>query len=198
MKNSTIIATSLGGVAAFAVGLAIIITTQQPAIQPATVQPAPTTSQTASTPTEQLNPSSDEQIDELLTYLIEEEKLAHDVYVALGEMWGSPIFSNISGSESQHQSQVEALLVNYGITDPRSAEPGVYVNDELQSLYDSLVETGSQSFSGAIEAGIIIEETDIRDLQIAIDQIDNADIDAVLTSLLNASENHLAAFSRQR
>jgi hypothetical protein len=60
------------------------------------------------------------------------------------------------------------------------------------------VETGSQSISGAIEAGIIIEETDIRDLQIAIDQIDNADIDAVLTSLLNASENHLAAFSRQR
>jgi hypothetical protein len=57
---------------------------------------------------------------------------------------------------------------------------------------------GSQSASGAIEAGILIEETDIRDLQVAIDQIDNADVDAVLTSLLKASENHLAAFSRQR
>jgi hypothetical protein len=57
---------------------------------------------------------------------------------------------------------------------------------------------GSQSASGAIEAGILIEETDIRDLQVAIDQIDNADVDAVLTRLLNASENHLAAFSRQR
>jgi hypothetical protein len=198
MKISTIIATSLGGVAAFAVGLAIVVTSQQSALQSATIQPAPATSQSASVPTEEVTTSSDEQIDELLTYLIEEEKLAHDVYVALGEMWGTQIFSNISESESQHQSQVETLLVSHGIIDPRSAEPGVFVNDELQSLYDSLIEMGSQSASGAIEAGILIEETDIRDLQIAIDQIDNADIDAVLNSLLNASENHLAAFSRQR
>lgn len=197
MKNSTIIATSLGGLAAFAVGLAIVVTTQQPALQLATIQPAPATSQSATAPSEDLNTASGEQIGELLTYLIEEEKLAHDVYVALGEMWGTQIFSNISESESQHQSQVEALLVNYGITDPRSEEPGVFVNVELQSLYDSLMEMGSQSTSGAIEVGILIEETDIRDLQIAIDQIDNAEIDAVLTSLLNASENHLAAFSRQ-
>jgi hypothetical protein len=198
VKNSTIIATSLGGVAAFAVGLAIIVTSQQSALQSATIQPAPATSQSASVPTEEVTTSSDQQIDELLTYLIEEEKLAHDVYVALGEMWGTQIFSNISESESQHQSQVETLLVSYGITDPRSVEPGVFVNDELQSLYDSLIEMGSQSASGAIEAGILIEETDIRDLQVAIDQIDNADVDAVLTSLLKASENHLAAFSRQR
>ena len=198
MKNSTIIATSLGGVAALAVGLAIVVTSQQSSLQSATIQPAPATSQSATVPPADVTTSSDEQIDELLTYLIEEEKLAHDVYVALGEMWGTQIFSNISESESQHQSQVEALLVSYGITDPRSVEQGVFVNDELQSLYDSLIEMGSQSASGAIEAGILVEETDIRDLQVAIDQIDNADVDAVLTRLLNASENHLAAFSRQR
>jgi hypothetical protein len=198
MKKSTIIATSLGGVAAFAVGLAIVVTSQQSSLQSATIQPAPATSQSATVPPADVTTSSDEQIDELLTYLIEEEKLAHDVYVALGEMWGTQIFSNISQSESQHQSQVEALLVSYGITDPRSVEPGVFVNDELQLLYDSLIKMGSQSASGAIEAGILIEETDIRDLQVAIDQIDNADVDAVLTRLLNASENHLAAFSRQR
>jgi hypothetical protein len=133
-----------------------------------------------------------------LAYLIEEEKLAHDVYTVLGEMWGSKTMMNIVNSEDTHESQVLAVLANYGFADPRSSEVGVFVNAKLQDLYDTLIAQGSQSERAAMEVGVIIEETDIRDLQIAIDQIDNADIDAVLTSLLNASENHLAAFSRQR
>lgn len=134
---------------------------------------------------------------ELLAYLVEEEKLAHDVYVALGDIWGDRVFTNISNSESTHQDQVASLLVAYGIDDPRSSEPGVFVNDELQALYDALIEKGSQSRTDAMEVGVLIEETDITDLQVAIDTIDDATIDSTLERLLNASYNHLDAFTRQ-
>lgn len=197
MKSSTIIATSLGGVAAFAVGLALVVTAQQPAIESATFTTAPETTQSAPATTPMPAETTDAQIESLLVYLIEEEKLAHDVYTALADTWGSRVFTNISESESQHQSQVESLLVQFGIDNPRSSTLGVFVNDELQALYDSLLEQGSRSIGDAMDVGILIEETDIRDLQIAIDEIDNSDIDVVLTRLLNASENHLAAFSRQ-
>ncbi len=137
------------------------------------------------------------QTTELLTYLVEEEKLAHDVYVALGDIWGDRVFTNISNSEASHQDQVASLLVAYGIDDPRSSQPGVFSNDDLQALYDTLIEQGSQSRTAAMEVGILIEETDITDLQVAIDSIDDATIDTTLERLLNASYNHLDAFTRQ-
>ena len=148
-----------------------------------------------SAPAVEADPMTD--VTELLTYLVEEEKLAHDVYVALGDIWGDRVFTNISNSESTHQDQVASLLVAYDIDDPRSSDPGVFVNDELQALYDALIEQGSQSRIDAMEVGVLIEETDITDLQVAIDTIDDATIDATLERLLNASYNHLDAFTRQ-
>ena len=134
---------------------------------------------------------------ELLTYLVEEEKLAHDVYTALGDQWGDRVFSNISRSESRHQDQVAGLLEVYGITDPRSTEAGVFVNEELQKLFDSLIAQGSTSRTSAMEVGVLIEQTDIADLTDAMAASDDALIDSTLAKLLDASHNHLNAFSRQ-
>ena len=39
-----------------------------------------------------------------LIFLREEEKLARDVYLALYDAWGTPIFLNISSSEQKHTS----------------------------------------------------------------------------------------------
>ena len=39
-----------------------------------------------------------------LVFLMEEKRLAHDVYVTLGEEWGTGIFANIAGSETTHLS----------------------------------------------------------------------------------------------
>ena len=41
-----------------------------------------------------------------LLYLIEEEKLAHDVYTVLGDLWGGNVFVNIAASEISHQDAV--------------------------------------------------------------------------------------------
>lgn len=223
MKNTTLVASTLGGVVALAVGTAIVITATVPNGGPdAAPLPAPAASMplepdatveptddipidstnepkpsSSSSSTDSAGAGSAADIETLLSYLIEEEKLAHDVYVALSDEWGTRIFSNISESESQHQSQVASLLVSYDIDDPRNAQAGLFVNDELQALYDSLMAKGMQSAQDAVEVGILIEETDIRDLQIAIDDIDDSAIDSVLERLLAASRNHLAAFTRQ-
>lgn len=136
-------------------------------------------------------------INDTLVYLAEEEKLAHDVYQVLGDLWGGQIFEKIQSSELSHQDQVSTLLATYAISDPRSSELGVFTNPELQSLYDQLIAQGSQSATEAYNVGVLIEQTDIADLQESIALTQDPTILSVLEKLKAASENHLRAFSRQ-
>jgi hypothetical protein len=129
-----------------------------------------------------------------LTYMREEEKLAHDVYVTLYAQWGLPVFQNISGSEQTHTEAVKTLLDRYGLADPATGGVGVFTNPELQALYNDLTARGSKSLGEALKVGAAIEEIDILDLQARLAQTDNADIQQVFNSLLNGSYNHLRAF----
>jgi hypothetical protein len=133
---------------------------------------------------------------EALVYMREEEKLAHDVYVALYTEWGLPIFQNISQSEQTHTESVKTLLERYGVTDPASETAGVFNNPDLQTLYNELVARGSHSLDEALQVGVDIEELDIRDLQERLSQVDNTDIQQVFNNLLQGSNNHLDAFTR--
>ena len=45
-----------------------------------------------------------------LQFIREEEKLAHDVYVALYAKWNLQIFSNIAASEQKHTDSILTLL----------------------------------------------------------------------------------------
>lgn len=160
---------------------------------PATTNAAPTTVEAPEVVTQPALSTT----DELLIYLIEEEKLAHDVYTVLGDMWGSNVFTNILASETQHQEQVLSLLTAYGLSDPRSTELGVFTNPDLQALYDQLIAQGSTSVTDAYKVGVLIEETDIADLSEAMSTTSDQTILSTLQSLLSASENHLAAFQRK-
>jgi len=133
-----------------------------------------------------------------LTYIREEEKLARDVYLYFGEMWGSRIFTNIAGSEQTHMDAIKKLLEKYGIADPAAdTEVGEFINQELQALYDELIETGSRSVVDALNVGGLIEETDISDLQAASAVSTHKDIVKVYNNLLAGSLNHLAAFNSE-
>lgn len=138
-----------------------------------------------------------DQQAELLQFLIEEEKLAHDVYLSLSELWGSKVFSNILQSEIGHQGQVLTLLAARSIDDPRASEVGVFVNEGLQKLYDELLAKGSKSMTDAFEVGVAIEELDIADITRMLGQTLDSDVIATLERLRSASENHLRAFNRQ-
>ncbi|ACS90227.1 MAG TPA: DUF2202 domain-containing protein [Thermococcaceae archaeon] len=140
---------------------------------------------------------SQEEIDGLL-YMVEEEKLARDVYLTLYEQWSLPVFGNIAESEGTHMNAVLSLIEKYNLTAPDTLDQvGVFQNEELQALYDQLVEMGSASLEEALKVGALIEETDIKDLEDWIVQTDNEDIKTVYTNLMAGSENHLRAFVGQ-
>jgi hypothetical protein len=141
--------------------------------------------------------SSTDETVELLNYLIEEEKLAHDVYTVMYDLYGSKVFGNILESESTHQDQVLGLLDAYGVEDPRSSELGVFNDPELQALYDQLIEMGSQSAQDAYQVGVLIEEKDIADITTQLATASDPDVVSVLEKLRSGSENHLRAFNRQ-
>ena len=133
-----------------------------------------------------------------LQYMVAEEKLAHDVYVTLGEEYGVRVFSNIARSETQHQSSVAKLLDLYGIKNPTlNDKVGVFDDPKLQNLYDDLIAKGMLSLQDALEVGVLVEKTDIADLKEILAGNEPAEVDRVLTQLLKASYNHLAAFERQ-
>ncbi len=130
-----------------------------------------------------------------LVFMREEEKLARDVYMVLGEVWGNTIFFNIASSEQRHMDSILNLLNKYKIADPAAnKEVGEFTNIELQNLYDSLIEQGNESALAALMVGGIIEETDIEDIKAALLQTKKQDIKNVLTNLLNGSYNHLRSF----
>jgi len=134
-----------------------------------------------------------------LKFMREEEKLAHDVYIALYALYGNDdIFYRISLSETTHTEAILALLVKYGIPDPAAGKPaGVFEDPALQALYDTLIAMGSASQIAALKVGALIEETDIRDINARKAVTDEADILTVYNSLLCGSQDHLRAFNSQ-
>ena len=136
---------------------------------------------------------SDAEVEGLL-YMHEEEKLAHDVYRALYEVWGLNVFANIADSEATHVAAVAELLDHYGVTPVAAPEAGVYTDPTLQELYGQLVDSGTQSLEDALRVGGAIEEIDILDLREYVAETDRADIQRVYENLTRGSENHLRAF----
>lgn len=134
---------------------------------------------------------------EQLLYLIEEEKLAHDVYTVMYQKYGARVFGNILSSEESHQAQVLTLLEARNIADPRSQSIGVFQNQELQSLYDQLIEQGNKSETEAFKVGVIIEEKDIADISVQLSTATEQDVIDTLEALRKGSENHLRAFNKQ-
>lgn len=197
MRRTTVLALSLtAGVVVVGGSAAAIALNAPSAPVPTVAASAPVVEVVDPQPVETTLPAVDATTASLL-FMIEEEKLAHDVYVTLGDLWGGKIFANIATSESTHQGQVLTLLDARDLSDPRSSEIGVFTDDTLQALYDDLIAMGSGSRDAAMQVGITIEEKDIADLATAITAEDEPDVIAVYERLISGSENHLAAFERQ-
>lgn len=133
-----------------------------------------------------------------LLFMREEEKLARDVYLTLYDVWETAVFNNIANSEQTHMDAILTLITHYGLTDPAAGNAvGTFTNPDLQTLYDQLVATGSQSLADAFAVGAAIEEIDILDLDEQIAATTNPAILQVYGRLMDGSENHLRAFVPQ-
>ena len=131
-----------------------------------------------------------------LKYLIEEEKLARDVYTYLSTNVTTQKFSNIARSEQTHMNYISALLKKYKLTNPTTGKAaGVFVNKDIQALYNALTKEGKAGVLEAFGVGVKIEDVDIASLQKLLAKPMPADVKAALDLLLAASYNHLEAFS---
>lgn len=134
-----------------------------------------------------------------LDHLMQDEKLARDLYTQLSVEWGLPVFANIAASEQRHMDAVAQQLRAYGLQDPtRGLGPGELVDGELQEAYFGLLELGLGSVEEALLAGAMVEDLDIHDL----DKLKGlaAGEPALLRmveQLRCASENHMRAFVGQ-
>jgi len=131
-----------------------------------------------------------------LYYLLEEEKLARDVYRTLGQKWNLNVFNNIQMSEQRHMEMAEQLLIAEKAVYKIYPETGRFYNAELQQTYDDLIAKGLTSEKAALEAGLAIEEMDIADLTLLIQNPENKQHLDILTALRDASERHKSAFLR--
>ncbi len=139
------------------------------------------------------DPGEEEIAD--LFFMREEEKLAYDVYTELFDQYGQKIFTNIASSELKHTDAIKVLLDRYGLEDPVGINgPGEFTNEDLQALYDDLIESGSQSLTDALLVGLAIEEIDILDLEEAMAKTELPAVLLVYGNLLKGSHNHLRAF----
>lgn len=133
----------------------------------------------------------------MLQAMVAEEKLAHDVYVTLGDLYSVRSFDAIASSEARHQSAVRYVMAAHDVVDPTVGDPvGTFDDPAVQRLFDDLVEQGSTSLTAAAQVGITIERMDIADLDEALAADPPADVARVLASLRSGSEKHLAAFTR--
>jgi hypothetical protein len=130
-----------------------------------------------------------------LLSMVEEEKLAHDVYVTLAAKYPADYqFSRIANAETQHQTALRTLLVRYGMDDPTAGlATGEFATASFQSLYGDLLGDAT-SATTALGVGVAIERLDISDLTDAMSGLTAPDVLQVYGSLRNGSEHHLAAF----
>jgi hypothetical protein len=147
--------------------------------------------------------SSDNQViltnDEVtdLTFLLEEEKLARDVYLYAFEKHNIKIFESIADSEQIHMNKILTLLEKYGIKKTIKSNNGEFSNPKIQGLYNTLTKQSEQSIIEALTVGVTIEDLDIYDIESFKKRTDNSLILDVYSQLTCGSKNHLRAFYKQ-
>ena len=122
--------------------------------------------------------------EEMLAFAIEDEYLAQAEYAAIMNSFGEQRpFSNIIRAEATHISLLTPLLETYKVTVPDTDW--------------SSIATAPSSIEDAYAAGITAEKNNIAMYESFLKKELPADVKEIFEYLLNASENHLAAFQRQ-
>lgn len=126
----------------------------------------------------------------------EEERLARELYTVLADTYNGAVpFSRITLSEQHHHEAIGVLLQRHHVTDPSVGKAaGTYADPTLQTNYNTWLAQGKVSLDKAYEVGVAVEKADIADLKCSINTVTDADVNQVLTHLLNASQHHLTAY----
>ena len=134
-----------------------------------------------------------------LIFMYQEEKLAKDVYLEVSKMYPNlRTFPHIYKAEIMHEKSVANVLRHYNIPLPlRSEVVGQFRNVKLQRLYNFLIEKAKKSVKDALEVGIMVEVTDVEDLDKYLKVAKSPDVVALFKFLRAGSYNHYNAFNRE-
>lgn len=143
--------------------------------------------------------AADRETIDMLTFMVQEEKMARDLYLEFAEQYGARQFTNIARSEQKHMEAVRVLLARYGIADPTQGDAvGEFDDRRIQAMYDDWYAKGMESLTKAAKVGITVEKVDIKDINDMLADKPAADISMVLKNLKAGSYNHLGAFRMLR
>lgn len=141
-----------------------------------------------------------EEQKDILFFIYQEEKVARDVYIYLGNLYpNESTFASIQLSEQRHMDAAEELCINYGIdismVDESEIDYGVFHVDYLQDLYETAIGLGESELVEALKVGKLVEETDIGTLTESIEEMDMPD-DIIRTYeiLREGSYSHLESY----
>ncbi len=135
---------------------------------------------------------SQEEKDGLL-FMLEEEKLARDMYIYMNNLWGLNQFNNIKNSEQSHMDAIVAILEQNDI-EYTILPQGEFSYQNLQDLYNQFVIDGQVSSESALQIGATIEDLDIVDLEDYINDSTNSVLISTYENLQCGSRNHLRSF----
>ena len=155
-----------------------------------------------------------------LLFMRAEEKLAHDVYLTLGEAFpDNTIFTNIMNSETIHVTRMLDKVEQFGLTDPNindgigefnSDNYGEYFTEKYNVL--TSIYTFDSPLLQALKNGALIEELDMYDIlycpEVIVESVKDiidelgcgmqyTDVKTLINSyenLLEGSKSHLRAF----
>lgn len=131
-----------------------------------------------------------------LKFQLEEERMAGELYLALGKKHAVRPFRNIPLAEARHRELMENLAVRAGLPAPAATATGRYETVALQARYDALLARGQTSLIEALKVGALVEEQDIADLRALAATTDHPDLLAAIGALERGSQHHLNAFVR--
>lgn len=130
-----------------------------------------------------------------LAALMEEQKLAHDLYDAFANAYATSVFGCVSSEVSTQLTATGNLLTLYAVADPTAGQPpGKFTSAAIQQQYESLLAQGTTSLDSASAAARSLESTSIADLTAAATDLSAPDVLQLYANLLEASQRHLAAF----
>ncbi len=126
---------------------------------------------------------NDLTMEEMFTYAIQDEHLAHGEYAyTLASFGDQAPFNNIVSSEAQHIAEMTVLFEKYGLTVPADESA-----DHLHPVAD---------VKEALETCVAGEVDNIAMYNKFLEQDIPDDVRATFTALRNASEGHLQAFRK--
>lgn len=152
-----------------------------------------------------------------LKFMREEEKLARDVYLTLGEIYPEvQTFIAIDDSEQRHFDTMGSKLDQYGLDDPNTdTSVGAFTGEEFGDYFTekfiALVARGQTNLLQALYVGAFIEELDMHDIvhcpdvivktnngvdegECGLNYTDERPLQNSYKNLLDGSENHLRAY----